>query len=385
MPTLEWNKSEWDGLYNWDERGEEWSAVYGGSESQWYTCLFPRVARFLPADKILEIAPGHGRWTRFLLNQCNGYRGVDLSARCVESCREFFKQSSHAEFFQNDGSSLDMISDDSIDFCFSYDSLVHVEMDVINLYIEQIVRKLTPTGIAFLHHSNLGDYPGEPNPHLRADTVSAKKTLDTIERFDGKVILQEKFNWGYPKGIFSDCHTVFCKKIHPNAQTIKSKIINNDFHEFETSYSKNIISSFTAQAPKYKPKQLSPEKTLIHTSGYVDTLDGKLLDPNKRIFDINKHGMSKINFSGWIADIQGKRIFNEGYVLINDLLHEAAMRIRRPDLAVAYGDEFLHAGYRAEIETEYLPVGIHDVRVIGVSEDGDYYAGEKVCALNVIT
>jgi hypothetical protein len=51
-----------------------------------------------------------------------------------------------------------MLRSNSVDFVFSFDSLVHAEPDVIQAYIEQLASILTPGGAAFIHHSNLGQY-----------------------------------------------------------------------------------------------------------------------------------------------------------------------------------------------------------------------------------
>ena len=62
VATVDENQSFWAG-YDWSRAGEEWSEGWGGSHAQWYGVVLPRIARFLPASSILEIAPGHGRWT----------------------------------------------------------------------------------------------------------------------------------------------------------------------------------------------------------------------------------------------------------------------------------------------------------------------------------
>jgi hypothetical protein len=51
-----------------------------------------------------------------------------------------------------------MVPDRSVDFVFSFDSLVHAEADVLQAYITQLSRKLKPDGVGFIHHSNLGAY-----------------------------------------------------------------------------------------------------------------------------------------------------------------------------------------------------------------------------------
>jgi SAM-dependent methyltransferase len=209
MPDLDWNRTVFDRVYNWQGAGEEWSAPWGGSEAQWFGALYPRLHRLLPARRILEIAPGFGRWTRFLIPACSEYLGVDLSATCVEACRKRFADSPHARFIQNDGISLDGVPDASVDFAFSFDSLVHAEIDVFRAYVPQLLRKLTPTGMAFLHHSNLNgfDNPDGAANHERARSVSGREVANLVAENGGKVVIQERITWDGVGPI--DCLTTF--------------------------------------------------------------------------------------------------------------------------------------------------------------------------------
>jgi ubiquinone/menaquinone biosynthesis C-methylase UbiE len=83
---------------------------------------------------------------------------VDISEKCIEYCRTRFASETHIKFHVNDGTSLAAVEDRSIDLVFSFDSLVHAEKDVMLAYLSQIARKLTPDGVAFIHHSNIGAY-----------------------------------------------------------------------------------------------------------------------------------------------------------------------------------------------------------------------------------
>jgi hypothetical protein len=49
-----------------------------------------------------------------------------------------------------------MIPDESVDFTFSFDSLVHVEADVLEVYLQQLASAMTKDGVGFIHESNLG-------------------------------------------------------------------------------------------------------------------------------------------------------------------------------------------------------------------------------------
>src|SRR5271168_5240832 len=106
MPDVVWNNKLWGQDYNWPDGGEVWSIAWGGSAAQWFGSLYPLLHRRLPARRILEIAPGHGRWTKFLLGACDDYLGIDLAEACVTACRARFAAASHARFVGNDGHSL---------------------------------------------------------------------------------------------------------------------------------------------------------------------------------------------------------------------------------------------------------------------------------------
>jgi len=103
-----------------------------------------------------------------------------------------------------------MVPDASIDFVFSLDSLVHVESDVLGEYIWQICQKLTPTGVAFIHHSNALS-PAckieEARGGARGETVSSSVVKELVEDCSAVVRIQEEVQWvGASR---TDCFTLF--------------------------------------------------------------------------------------------------------------------------------------------------------------------------------
>ncbi len=216
MPTVQENLQSWDSTYDWKSLGEEWSSGWGSSEAQWFGALFPRVHRFLPAGNVLEIAPGYGRWTEYLKSNCERLDIVDLSENCIRACRERFASDRHIYYHVNDGKSLAGIADGSIDFAFSFDSLVHVEVDVIQGYLFELAKKLRPDGVGFFHHSNAGEYErtftaSSHLPGILRKSLVKTQMLDrqqgralsmTAGRFEAcateaglKCISQELINW----------------------------------------------------------------------------------------------------------------------------------------------------------------------------------------------
>lgn len=204
MPTILENQARWT-EHPWDREGHEWSPgqTAAGGDMLWWRSLLPRVAAHLPATSILEIGPGFGRWTQHLLSRCEQLTAIDLTERCVEHCRTRF--ASHPRFtaWTNDGESLDVVPDESVDFVFSFDSLVHAEAPVLRSYLHQLARKLRPGGTGFIHHSNLkaltGDAATKPSwltrTNWRGETMSARLFRDYCAEAGLLCPTQEVINW----------------------------------------------------------------------------------------------------------------------------------------------------------------------------------------------
>lgn len=230
MPDIQANLKQWSN-HDWSTGGDEWSVGYGGTDAMWAWTIMPRIAGLLPAKHILEIAPGYGRVTQFLAPSCDKLTVVDLTERCIDACKERFKDLNHIEYHVNDGRSLDMVEDGSVDFVFSWDSLIHVEEDVIAAYLEQLARKLTPGGTGFLHHSNLGEYrdmtTGEltiDNEHWRAVGMSAERFRSLCREFGIRCVIQEIVPWSGTH--FTDCFSMFARE--RSSRFARPKVVRND-------------------------------------------------------------------------------------------------------------------------------------------------------------
>ncbi len=200
--------------YDWKDAGEEWSEPWGGSAAQWSGTILPRIRDCLPAETILEIAPGFGRWTHYLKDYCQDLWVVDASSECVEACSRRFAAESHVRCCVNDGRSLSMVPDASVDFVFSFDSFVHLRREIVEAYLSELGRTLKIGGKGFIHHSNLGAYADSlperiPQPmrkllrkvkildweHHRNPTMSADIFRSLCAQTGLHCISQELINW----------------------------------------------------------------------------------------------------------------------------------------------------------------------------------------------
>ena len=146
------NYSLWNNDDIWLEDGHEWSNFVGGTLNLWNDVIFPRIKKYLQGD-VLEIAPGHGRITKYLLDFSTSLEIVDLSENCIRACREKF--GGKIKYNVTDGKSLQMIKSHSKDLVFSWDSFIHMHSSVIDSYLNDICKILKPTGYVILHHSYL--------------------------------------------------------------------------------------------------------------------------------------------------------------------------------------------------------------------------------------
>lgn len=238
MATLEANREYWNDRYNWDRAGLEWSRPWGGPEAQWHCTVLPRIRRSVPASTILEIGCGFGRWTFFLKDLCQRLVAVDISERCVSACRERFASYPSVECRVNDGLTLAGIADRSIDFAFSFDSLVHADPAVLEGYLYELARTLRPGGTAFLHHSNLGEYQQlyetlqrhagirrvlvrlgivDAFCHLRDPLVSATLVRQIAARSGLQCLTQELVQWRSSRAML-DCMSTFAN-LPPTGKT----------------------------------------------------------------------------------------------------------------------------------------------------------------------
>lgn len=212
MSSIEENLVRYEN-YTWDENGDEWSKGWGNSKNQWDQLIYPKIEKYLGggAETLLEIAVGRGRWTCHLEKHCQKYIGVDLSPTCIEFCKRRFPNEKF-KFYANDGLSLAMIPDNSCDFIFSFDSLVHCEMDVLEAYLTQMYEKLGGGKAAFLHYSNAGGRASHLTPdtrHFRAKSTSASSVINHAQKIGLSCAYQELITWGECEDL--DSLTIFVK------------------------------------------------------------------------------------------------------------------------------------------------------------------------------
>lgn len=260
MVSNEHNK-QWWAAYDWDDAGDEWSLPWGGANALWHGSLMPRIHHYLPAVSILEIACGYGRWTQYLRRHCDQLVAVDLAENCVEACKRRFAGDERLTFVTNDGLTLTSVAGASIDFAFSFDSLVHVDTATISSYLAELRRVLKPGGVAFIHHSNLGAFPKRYQQlasvpllpgalrrlrvveygHMRDASVTAEFVAAEVNRHGLRCVGQEIIPWLTSRTLI-DCISVIVPDESPARRA--NRIVRNKEFSGEPRYVSRLASVY---------------------------------------------------------------------------------------------------------------------------------------------
>ncbi len=237
MKDIHWNYTRWQETEDWSSEGDRWSNALGGTRAEWFWFIYPRIQRYLPTRRLLEIAPGFGRWTQFFFDHAKEIVGVDLAPRCVEACKQRFAGHANFSCYVNDGMTMPMIEDASVTFVFSFGSFVHMEEDVAASYIREIARVLAPSGNAFIHHSNGGAlYEGAPPRNF--SRLSATFVAEQAKSVGLLPITQELHSWGTPVDEPISCMTVLAAPQSPFAGPLE--VFINDRPDADADYIKRV-------------------------------------------------------------------------------------------------------------------------------------------------
>lgn len=200
------NKLIWE-AWDWNAGGEEWTP-----SSEWKESVLNSILRkHMPkGGSIVEIGPGGGRWTEYLLEIGKAVTAVDISEECLRVCRDRFSEHDHIEFILTPGNELPGVADQSSDAIWSFDVFVHINKEEVKAYALEFHRVLLPGGIGVLHHGTVGGQSGGWRSNMTADGM--KETLESA----GLQIVDQFTEWNeggrdFQAGLYNDAITIFKK------------------------------------------------------------------------------------------------------------------------------------------------------------------------------
>jgi phospholipid N-methyltransferase len=105
-----------------------------------------------PSKTALEIGPGGGRWTRYMLRAGTLY-AVDYHQELLNELQRNIRGSNLRPILNN-GDDFPGVPDASIDFGFSFGTFVHLDIEIIERYLANLRRVLAPDATMVVQYSD---------------------------------------------------------------------------------------------------------------------------------------------------------------------------------------------------------------------------------------
>jgi SAM-dependent methyltransferase len=155
------------------------------------------VLPYVKRDQVaLEIGPGGGRWTRYLLD-FNTLYVVDYHAELLQELRTRVNKP-NMRFIVNNGTDFPGVPEHSVDYVLSVACFVHLELHLIAAYLQNIARILKPGGNVFITYSDKTKVGAQMNSTFTDNTPERMREMVTEAGFK---ILEEELTILWNSGV----------------------------------------------------------------------------------------------------------------------------------------------------------------------------------------
>lgn len=138
------------------------------------------------AHRALEIGPGGGRWTRYLLNFGRLFV-VDMHQEILDELAKHFSAPNIVPV-RNSGTDFPGIGPASIDFAFSFGVFVHLDAWIIKAYLESLHSVVTGEANIVIQYSDMTKQAARKVPSFaKNDPITMRRMVDAA----GYTILEE--------------------------------------------------------------------------------------------------------------------------------------------------------------------------------------------------
>lgn len=139
--------------------GDEWNGKEAGAAKtvQEYSDMIE--TRYISPhikgeDQVLEIGVGGGKTSALLKKHCGELICADISAEMLKATHERLGDAGGVHYVKLDGIRLSGIQNWSVDVCFCFDTMVHMEPRDIFNYLTQIPVFMRGKRLCVFHHTN---------------------------------------------------------------------------------------------------------------------------------------------------------------------------------------------------------------------------------------
>jgi SAM-dependent methyltransferase len=135
----------------------------------------------IPEKCAVEIGPGGGRWTRYML----GFRKLYVVDYYQEMLTELGRNfvAPNLTFVKNNGTDFPGINDRSVDYLFSFGTFVHLDMQLIAEYLSNMRRILKPDANIVIQYSDKTKVMGQINDNFSDNTPEKMRSLVLAARY----------------------------------------------------------------------------------------------------------------------------------------------------------------------------------------------------------
>jgi len=134
-----------------------------------------------PKTTALEIGPGGGRWTRYLLAARRVY-AVDYHQELLDELAVNFRADNLISI-KNNGTDLPGVPPASVDFVFSFGVFVHLDLDLIDAYLRSFKSVLKGGGNIVLQYADKTKPMAKLNDGFAENTPEQMRTLILSHRY----------------------------------------------------------------------------------------------------------------------------------------------------------------------------------------------------------
>ena len=123
----------------------------------------------------LEIGPGGGRWTRYLLGFKKLYV-VDYHTELLQELKKNFNKP-NMEFIKNNGIDFPGVPEGSIDYLYSFGTFVHLDIPLIEAYLTNMRSILKSDANVVIHYSDKTKIMGQMNKGFSENTPEKMRSM----------------------------------------------------------------------------------------------------------------------------------------------------------------------------------------------------------------
>ena len=128
-----------------------------------------------PTQTALEIGPGGGRWTRYLVD-CEKVYLVEYHKELLDELKVHFRQPNLVHVLNN-GNDFPGVPPRSVGFLFSFGTFVHLDLEIIDRYLANMRAVLRPGSQVVIQYSDKTKQQAKDNTGFSENTPERMRQL----------------------------------------------------------------------------------------------------------------------------------------------------------------------------------------------------------------